>query len=571
MRNHELSILLYRIANLLDIKGDNFFKIRAYRMAAQIIDDLSEDIETVVKNNKLNDINGIGPALSEKITEYVNTGTLTFLENLEKEVPPGLLDFLDIPTLGPKKVSTLFHELHITTINELKDACKKGKLRNLDGFGELTEHNILRGIALQEKTQGRNLLHHATAIGHEMIEFLKKSSAIDRLDIAGSLRRRKETIGDIDILVTSTKPEEVMDWVASYPRIDHVIMKGPTKTSIHLSNNIQVDIRVVEEKSYGAALQYFTGSKEHNVSMRALSLKKGYKLNEYGLFKKDNEEYITGEDETKIYEALDLSYIPPELRENRGEIDASLNNILPTLITHEDIKGDLHIHSRYSDGKETIQTIVSTAEKFGYQYVGITDHSQSLHIAHGLTHERVLKKKKEIDQINKKSKILVLLGTECDILSDGTLDYDDETLELFDFVGIGIHTKFTMTEKEATERITKAMSHPKVTFLAHPTCRLFGQRPSLPINMEKLFETAVETKTALEINSFPDRLDLSDINVKRGKELGVSFCIGTDAHHVDHMRYMTYGISTARRGWLESFDVINCLDVNKLSDMLSKR
>jgi len=571
MRNHEVSILLYRIADLLDIKGDNFFKIRAYRMAAQIIDDLSEDIETIVKQNKLNDIDGIGPAISKKITEYVNTGTLDFLEDLEKEIPPGLLDFLDIPTLGPKKVSTLFHELNITTIKELKEACKKGELRNLDGFGELTEHNILRGIALQEKTQGRNLLHHATEVGLEVMKFLKKSVAVDRLNIAGSLRRRKETIGDIDILVTSTKPEDVMDWVVSYPKIDHVIMKGPTKTSILLSNNIQVDIRVVEERSYGAALQYFTGSKEHNVSMRAHALKKGYKLNEYGLFKKDNEDYITGEDETKIYETLGLSLIPPELRENRGEIDASLNNTLPTLITHEDIKGDLHIHSQYSDGKETIQNLVSNAEKLGYHYIGITDHSQSLHVAHGLTHERVLKKKKEIEQINKNSNLLVLLGTECDILADGNLDYDDETLELFDFVGIGIHTKFTMTKKEATERITSGMSHPKVTFLAHPTCRLFGQRPSLPINMEKMFETAIDTDTALEINSFPDRLDLSDINVKRGKELGVSFCIGTDAHHINHMSYMSYGVSTARRGWLESSDVINCLDVKSLMDLLSKR
>lgn len=570
MKNLDVSRVLLRIADLLDIKGDTFFKIRAYRMAAQIIGDLSEDIETMVQEDRLRDIDGIGPALSEKITEYVTTGRLTYLEELEKEVPPSLLQFLDIPTLGPRKVSLLFHELNIRTIEELKKACQQGKLRDLDGFGILTEHNILRGIALREKTQGRNLLHHATEVGDEVMTYLKKSSVVDRIDIAGSLRRRKETIGDIDILVTSTDPEQVMNHAVAYPKIDHVIMKGPTKTSLLLTNTLQVDIRVVEKKSYGAALQYFTGSKEHNVAMRALALKKGYKLNEYGLFKKINEEYITGKDEHQIYENLDLTFIAPELRENRGEIPASINNKLPHLLTLKDIKGDLHVHSQYSDGHETIHTLVNTAEKLGYHYIGITDHSQSLHVAHGLTHDRVLEKKQEITTINEDTNLQVLLGTECDILPNGGLDYDEDTLQLFDFVGIGIHSKFNMTEREATERITHAMAHPQVTFLAHPTCRLFGQRESLPINMEALFETAVDTNTALEINSFPDRLDLSDIHVKRGKELGVKFCIGTDAHHADHMRYMTYGVSTARRGWLEPEDVINCKDAQSLLTFLLK-
>jgi DNA polymerase (family 10) len=566
MKNHDVSALLVTIADLLDINGDNYFKIRAYRMAAQIISDLSEDIETVIKENRLKEIDGIGSALNEKIKEYVTTGKLSYLEELEKKVPRSLLDLLEIPTLGPKKVSILYHKLNIQTIDELKRACKQGKLRDLEGFGILTEHNILRGIALKEKTQGRILLHHATEIKHQFLSYLKKSKDVDRMDVAGSLRRKKETIGDIDILVTSPSPRQVMDWAVMYPPIDRVLMKGLTKTSLLLSSNVQVDIRVVEKKSYGAALQYFTGSKEHNVTMRALALKQGYKLNEYGLFSKKDEKYITGDNEKKIYDTLRLSYIPPELRENRGEIGRSLNHSLPQLILETDIKGDLHVHSTYSDGQDSIQTLIQTAEILGYQYIGITDHSQSLHVAHGLNYDRILQKKKEMKKLQDSTNVTLFLGTECDILPNGDLDYEDDTLALFDFISIAIHTKFKMTEKEATERITHAMTYPKITFLAHPTCRLFGQRPPLPMDMEALFETSVDTKTSLEINSFPDRLDLSDIYAKRGKELGVKFCIGTDAHQKHHMEYMTYGVATARRGWLETSDVINCFDKKKIQE-----
>jgi len=566
MKNHDVSALLETIADLLDINGDNFFKIRAYRIAAQIIGDLSEDIEIIIKEDRLKKIDRIGPALNDKIKEYVTTGKLSYLEELGKKIPLSLLDLLGVQTLGPKKVSLLYHKLNIQTIDELKRACKQGKLRDLEGFGVLTEHNILRGIALKEKTQGRIFLHHATEIKHHLLSYMKKSKDVDRIDVAGSLRRKKETIGDIDILISSSMPEQVMDWAVLYPRIERVLMKGPTKTSLLLSNNVQVDIRVVENESYGAALQYFTGSKEHNISMRALALKRGYKLNEYGLFSKKDEQYITGDDEKNIYNILKLSYIPPELRENRGEIDRSLKHSLPQLISKTDIKGDLHVHSRYSDGQEPIQILIQTAETLGYQYIGITDHSQSLHVAHGLNYDRILQKKKEMNKLQYSTDVALFLGTECDILPNGDLDYDDDTLALFDFISIAIHTKFKMNKKEATERITNAMTYPNITFLAHPTCRLLGQRSPLPIDMETLFETAVDTKTALEINSFPDRLDLSDIHVKRGKELGVRFCIGTDAHQKHHMEYITYGVATARRGWLETSDVINCFDKQKIQE-----
>jgi len=570
MKNNEVAILLSTIADLLDIRGDNFFKIRAYRMAAQIILDLSEDIEIVVQEKRLETIDGIGPAISDKITEYITNGKLSYLEDLKKEIPLSLLELLDIPSLGPKKVSTLFHQLHITKIDELKRACQQGKLRNLDGFGELTEHNILRGIGLKEKTQGRILLHHATEISEKLISYLKESEYLQNITVAGSLRRKKETIGDIDILISTKHPKKVMDWVVKYPRIDNIIANGLTKTSILLSNNIQVDIRVVEEKSYGSALQYFTGSKEHNVAMRSLALKQGFKLNEYGLFQKKDETYVSGRDERDIYAKLNLSFIPPELRENRGEINESINGKLPTLLESHDIKGDLHVHSNYSDGQDSIQTMVKNAEKLGYEYIGIADHSQSLHVANGLNHERILQKADEIKELNKTVDISIFLGTECDILPNGDLDYDDDTLALFDYVGIGIHTKFKMDEKEATERIVQGMQNTNVTFLAHPTCRLFGYREPLPIHMETLFETAVETKTALEINSFPDRLDLSDINVKRGKKAGVTFCIGTDAHRVDHLLYIKYGVATARRGWLEKTDVLNTSSKEEIRSLFNK-
>lgn len=569
MKNDEVATLLYTIADLLDIKGEGFFKTRAYRIAAQTIMDLSEDITTVVEENRLKDIPGIGPALTKKITEYVTTGKLSYLETLQSEIPFSVLDLLNIPTLGPKKASVLFNQLNISTIEQLKKACNQGKLRNLDGFGELTEINIIRGIALIEKTKGRTTLHHATEISNKLLSHLNKSENIQQISIAGSLRRLKETIGDIDILVSSSEPTAVMDRFVQYPLIKQILVQGKTKTSILLSNNIQADLRVVEEKSYGAALQYFTGSKEHNVSLRSLALKQGYKLNEYGLFNKKDNTYLVGKDEKEIYHQLNLPYIPPEIRENRGEIDEGINDNLPSLLELKDIQGDIHIHSSYSDGHDTISTMAQAAETLGYSYIGITDHSESLHVAKGLKKDQIEKKAEEIKQINKSSKIKVFLGTECDIKSDGTLDYSDEVLRLFDYVGIGIHMKFNMSEKEATERIIQGMSHPAVTFLAHPTCRLIGHREPLPLDMEKIFETAVDTNTALEINSFPDRLDLNDVYVKRAKELGVRFCIGTDAHTKDHLVFMKYGVATARRGWLEKEQVLNTLSLEQITTLFN--
>ncbi len=568
MDTNDVVTLLNNIADLMDIKGEGFFKTRAYRMAAETLRELEEPIDQVVKENRLDTLPNIGKAIAKKISTFVTTGSLPFYEELINEVPISLLDLLQIQSLGPKKVATIYNELGITTISELKKAAQQHRLQDLEGFGVITENNILRGIALQSKISGRSLLHYALQQGTRYVEYLESNGEIDQISIAGSLRRRKETIGDIDILTSSTNPDAVMETFIKYTQVEDVLLQGKTKTSVRLKDGIQVDLRVVEEKSFGSALQYFTGSKEHNVQLRSLALKQNMKLNEYGVFSKDNDSYLAGKTEKEVYEIIGLPFISPELRENRGEIQAAQHNNLPTLIQLNDIEGDLHVHSNISDGVNSIEEIVSSAEKLGYSYIGITDHSQSLKVAHGLSHEDVEKKCDLIRKINETSNITVLCGTECDITADGQLDYADETLALFDYVGIGIHTYFKMDKEQVTNRILSAFENPFVTFLAHPTCRLIGHRQGFDIDMDQLFDKAKKTNTYLEINAFPDRLDLTDINVKHAKEKGVKFIIGSDSHNIIHLTNMQYGVATARRGWLEKKDVLNTNTLPELKKIL---
>ena len=569
MKNQQVADLLYEIADLLDIKGEIFFKTRAYRMAAQKIEVLDEDIEKIVEEEKLKDIPGIGKAISGKIIEYIKTGKLKYFEELKKEIPEDLLKMLKIPGLGPKKVSAIYKNLNIKTIDKLADAARNKKLRDLEGFGEITELNILRGINLMKKTTGRSLLNVADFDGNHYIKYLEKCKHIKKLSLAGSLRRRKDTIGDIDILVSSDEPNLVMDFFVKYSNVQRVLLKGATKTSVILDDNIQVDLRVVEPRSFGSALQYFTGSKEHNVKIRGIAIKKGYKLNEYGLFDKKTEEYIVGKDETEIYKKLGLQYIEPELRENRGEFKYAVKNKLPVLLKKDDICGDLHVHSDYSDGYEKIEDIADNAKKLGYEYIGIADHSQSLKIARGLSEERINKKMKHIERINNKIKDLkVFCGTECDIKKDGILDYPDKVLKKLDYVGIGIHTNFKMTEEQATKRIIKGIENPYVTFLAHPTCRMIGRREAFELDIEQIFDAAKDNNVYLEINSFPDRLDLNDLHVKQGKDHGNSFVINTDSHSLEHMEFMCFGVSVARRGWLEKKDVLNTRSLTELEKII---
>jgi len=570
MKNQFVADTLYMIADLLDLKGEVFFKTRAYRIAAQAIEALDEDIERLVNQGALESIPGVGEALAKKITELVKTRKLEYLERLKKEIPTGLLDLLGIPGLGPKKVSALYKNLGITSIQNLKKAASNGELRTLEGFGEITERNILRGIQLLEKTSGRVLLNVAYEDGTKYIKYLNKCKKISKINIAGSLRRMKETIGDLDILACSKDPDAVMDHFIRYPEVAQVLAKGTTKSSVLLNDNLQVDLRVVEEKSFGAALQYFTGSKDHNVILRGLAIKKGFKLNEYGLFDKTTEKYIAGKTEEEIYKKIGLQYIEPELRENRGEFEAAKKKIpLPNLVGYDEINGDFHVHSSWSDGSDSIETIASVAQQHGYVFIGITDHSQSLKIANGLNEIRIQNKIKEIEKVNKKfPNIRIFCGTECDIKTDGTLDYSDKILKQFDFVYIGIHTSFKMDKETMTKRIIKGMENEQVNFMAHPTGRLIGKRDPYEVDIEQIIDAAKETDTRLEINSFPDRLDLDDIHVKLAKERGVRFVLGTDSHSVNHFDFMRFGIATARRGWLEKKDILNTSSVKDIEKII---
>jgi DNA polymerase (family 10) len=569
MKNQFVADILYMIADLLDLKGENFFKIRAYRIAAQTIEALDEDVEKLVNQSRLESIPGVGEALAKKITELVQTGKIEYLERLKKEMPPGLIDLLSIPGLGPKKVAALYKNLGITNTQTLRDAANKGELRALEGFGEITERNILRGIQLREKTSGRVLLNVAYEDGTRYLSYLKRCTQIEKISVAGSLRRMKETIGDLDILISSKNPKTVMQYFVSYPEVARVLAKGPTKSSVLLNDNLQVDLRVVEEKSYGAALQYFTGSKDHNVTLRGLAIRKGFKLNEYGLFDKNTGKYIAGKTEEDIYKNIGFPYIDPELRENRGELEAAKKKKLPHLVGYDEINGDFHIHSSWSDGNDSIETIASVAQQHQYSFIGITDHSQSLKIANGLSEDRIQKKLEEINTINKKYPDLrILCGTECDIKTDGTLDYSNKILKQFDFVYIAIHTAFKMDKETMTKRIIKGMDNEHADFLAHPTGRLIGKREAYEVDIEQIIDTAKETDTRLEINSFPDRLDLDDAHVKLAKEHGVSFVLGTDSHSINHLDFMRFGIATARRGWLEKEEILNTYSLKDIEKIL---
>ncbi|HVQ01067.1 MAG TPA: DNA polymerase/3'-5' exonuclease PolX [Candidatus Thermoplasmatota archaeon] len=560
MKNKFVADTLYLIADLLDLKGEVFFKTRAYRMAAQTIEAMEEDIETFVRQGTLESIPGVGEALAKKITELLTTGKLKYLEDLKKEVPTGLVDLLSIPGLGPKKVAAIYSKLGITTLKELQEAAAAGKLRGLFGFGETTEKNILRGIQLLEKTSGRVLLNRAYMDGMEYVAYLKSCTQIQHIDVAGSLRRMKETIGDLDILISSKDPEPVMDYFVAYPMVERVLAKGSTKSTVLLKDNLQVDLRVVEEKSYGAGLQYFTGSKDHNVTLRGFAIKKGFKLNEYGLFDKDTDRFIAGKTEVEIYKKIGFPYIEPELRENRGEFEAARNGELPKLVGYDDIQGDLHVHSDWSDGKDSLEAIVQAAKKRNYRFIGIADHSQSLTVANGLSEARVAKKLAEIEKLRKQHpKITILAGTECDIKQDGTLDYNNKTLKRFDYVIIGIHTAFKMEKSAMTKRITSAMENEHVNILAHPTGRLLGKRDAYEVDVDELIDAAKRTETRLEINAVPERLDLDDVHARQAKDQGIQLTIGTDSHNIQHFDFMRFGIATARRGWLEKKDILNTL------------
>ncbi len=569
MKNLEISAIFREIANILEIKGDNPFRIRAYERAAQNIEGLTEDIEDFVRDDRLMDIPGVGKDLADKIKEYVQTGKIKAYEDLKKKVPGGLLDLLNIPSVGPKTAKLLYEELKIKNILDLEKAIKKNKLQGIFGIKEKTIENISKGIELLKRGRERMTLAQAMQVADEFISALKKLSEVKRISVAGSLRRQKETVRDIDILMISKKPKKIMDVFTGLPDVATVLAKGETKSSVRTKGDVQVDCRVEEEKSFGAALLYFTGSKNFNIRLRQLAIKRGLKINEYGVFRKNR--FVCGKTEEEIFKILGISYIEPELREDTGEIELAREFQLPYLIELKDIKGDLHVHSKWSDGGNTIAEMVEAAKRRGYSYLAITDHSQSLKVAGGLSIADLKKKKQEIGRINRKLKdFRVLYGTEVDIDSDGRLDYKDEVLKEFDVVVAAIHTGFKQSKSQLTRRLIRACKNNYVHIIAHPTGRLWGSRDAYDIDMDEVLKAARDTNTYLEINAFPQRLDLNDLNCRRAKEIGARLVIDTDAHTFEQLVTMRLGVSVARRGWLTKKDVLNTLSFEELLKALKK-
>ncbi len=569
MKNLEVSQIFHEIAKILEIKGDNPFRIRAYERAAQNIEGLTEDIEGYIKEDRLTEIPGIGKDISGKIKEIVKTGKLKALADLKKTIPEGLLDLLNIPSVGPKTAKLLYEKLKIKNISDLEGAIRKNKLGGIFGIKEKTIENISKGIELLKRGKERMTLARAVLVADEFVNALKKLPTVKKISTAGSLRRQKETVRDIDILVISAQPKKVMQAFTSSPSVRDVLAEGQTKASVRTKEDIQVDCRVLEEKSFGAALLYFTGSKNFNIKLRQLAIKKGLKINEYGVFR--NDKLVCGRTEEEIFKLLGMPYIEPELREDNGEIELAINHTLPKLIDIKDVKSDLHVHSKWSDGGNTIEEIVRACLKRGYTYAAITDHSQSLKVAGGMTARDLKKKKEQIEKINQKLKTFyVLYGTEVDIDSDGKLDYKDEILKEFDLVVAAIHTGFKQSKEQLTKRLIKACQNKYVHIIAHPTGRLWGTRDAYEIDLDELLKVANQTNTFLEINAFPQRLDLNDLNCRRAKEMGVKLALGTDAHTTEQLENMKLGISVARRGWLSREDVINTLSVEELLKTIRK-
>ncbi|MBC7327901.1 DNA polymerase/3'-5' exonuclease PolX [bacterium] len=570
MSNAQIAQVFYRIAELLQIKGENPYRIRAYEKAALVIESLTEPIEKIYREGRLTEIPGIGQSIAEKISELIETGKLSYLEELEASIPAGVVELLKVPEVGPKTAWLVYKELGIKSIEELEEAARAGKLRNLPGMGPKSEENILKGIERLKRFSERVPLGIALPFARQVVEWLKERAPIDKIEPAGSLRRWKETIGDIDILVTSTEPMQVMDAFVSLPIVREVLAKGETKTSVVTEMGIQMDVRVVEPDCFGAALQYFTGSKDHNIHLRRIAQDMGLKISEYGVFRGD--EKIAGVTEEEVYNSLGLPFIPPELREDRGEIEAAAEGKLPHLIELKDLKGDLHVHTKHSDGNFTIEEMALAAKQLGYEYIGIADHTKGLGVAAGQDEQEILQQKEEIERLNEKMEgITILAGVEVNIRMDGTLDIDEEVLDQLDFVIASVHSAFKQPKEVMTERICQAMEREVVDIIGHPTGRLIGKRDAYEVDTEILLDTAVRTKTILEINAFPDRLDLPDTLCRAGKGKGLKFAINTDAHSIDQLNLIEYGVATARRGWLEKEDVVNCLPLEELLKVFRRK
>jgi DNA polymerase (family 10) len=546
------------------------FKPRAYEKAARSIEALQEDVEEIYRKGgikALMEIPGVGKSIAEKIEELIKTGKIKYHEELKEKVPVDLKSLSGIEGLGPKTIKTLWQELKIRNIEDLEKAALAHKICKLPGFKEKTEQNILKGIEFAKRSKGRYILGFTLPLIRDIENRLKSLPETKRVVVSGSVRRMKETIGDADFLVISDNPKRVMDYFVSMPEVIDVIGKGETKSSVKLKTGMDVDVRVVPEESFGAALQYFTGSKDHNVSLRRIAQEKGWKLSEYGLF--EGEKQIAGRTEEEIYEKLGLQWIPPELRENTGEIEAAKKNKLPKLIGYNDLKGDLQVHSNWTDGVNTIREMAEEAKKLGLEYIVISDHSKSLAMTGGLDEKMLLKQGKEIDALNEQiSGIRILKGVELNILKDGSLDISDETLEELDVVSAGIHSQFKQSREEMTRRVLKAIENPNLDILCHPTTREIQKRDPVPLDMDKIIEAARDTGTILDIDSYPDRLDLKDEYIRKAVEVGAKLGISSDAHSKPHLHYLELGIAQARRGWATAKDIVNTRKIDEFLKLI---
>jgi DNA polymerase (family 10) len=569
MDKKEISNALDEAAVLMELAGDNPFRVRAYSNASRIVRAYAGDLAGAVADGSIRSIKGIGPNIAAHIAELLESDDPPFIKELRSQFPAGVLEMLRIPGLGPKKIRALMAELDITSVGELEYACRENRLLDLPGFGAKTQENILRGIASLTAYAGRYLADVVRKEADQIVETLKIVKGAERVEVAGSLRRRKEVVKDMD-LVASGKPGPLMDAVAAHPLVEEITARGDTKLTAHLRSGLNLDLRVVPDKSFPYTLQHFSGSKEHNIALRALAQKKGLKSNEYGLFK--GEKNIPCKEEKDIYKKVGLAYIPPELREDMGELEAAEKGELPRLVEPEDLRGALHVHTIASDGSATLEEMVQAARDLGLSYIGITEHSASARYARGLEPERVVQEADLIDRLNHKIKDFVILkGIESDILPDGSLDYPDEVLAAFDFVIGSVHSNFTMPEKEMTARICRALESPYLDILGHPTGRLLLTREPYAVDMEQVLACAAKHNKDIELNAHPYRLDIDWRLLPQAKKMGIKIAICPDAHSTKELEYTFYGLGAARKGWLEKKDVLNCLTADELKAYFLKR
>jgi len=560
--NKDLAEKLNDIADILDIEGVNW-EPRAYRTAALTIAGLSEDISKVYKEGRLLELEGVGKSIANSIKEYIETGKISKYEDLKKKYPIDFESFRKIRGMGPKRAYILYRKLGVKTIDDLKKALDEGKIQKIEGFGKKSEEELRNNLdSFMKIKNDRLLLGYVIEYADSLIEKLRKSGLFERVEIAGSMRRMRETIGDIDILAISEKPEECMDFFSKMDEVKGVVVKGPTKTTVELGIGTTCDIRVLPKESFGAAMQYFTGNKDHNVKLRKIAISKGLKLNEYGLFK--GKKSIAGKSEEEIYNKLGMDFIPPELRENTGEIEAAQEHKLPKIVDYNDIIGDLHSHTKDSDGMNSLEEMANAAEKRGLKYIAFTNHSKSLPIAHGLNEKRFSELNKKIDSFNEKSSIKILKGVELEILKDGSLDLKNQSLKELDFVIGALHQNLNMSSDELTARLVKAINSGMINTVAHPTDRIIGQREGLKLDFDKVMEACKNNDVLLEIDGYPERSDLPFDLVKKAKDYSIKFSLGSDSHRIEHLRFLGLATAIARRGWLEKKDIINTLEYKEV-------